>query len=180
MQISEMKTEELVEQLVQKDREREELIKEINRYKHELEGRGEQILEDTNTRYIKYFSKNGSCAITDAEKLTVLNDSRLRGLLPDGIYDKFVEITPKVEYKYNKELEKVLKAIFNEDYTFEMPLEEALESFGTFTPNTKQKKVLLKNSGATMKKTVHCLCPCLAKELMMRSFITFTKLKTVN
>lgn len=144
MQISEMKTEELVEQLVQKDKEREELVKEINRYKHELEGRGEQILEDTNTRYIKYFSKNGSCAITDAEQLKVLNDSKLRGLLPDGIYDKFVEITPKVEYKYNKELEKVLKAIFSGDYTFEMPLEEAIESFGTFTPNTKQKKVLLK------------------------------------
>lgn len=144
MQISEMKTAELVEQLVQKDWEREELVKEINRYKHELEGRGEQVLADTNTKYIKYFSKSGSCAVTDAEKLTVLNDSRLRELLPDGIYDKFVEVTSKTEYKYNKELEKALKAIFNGDYTFEMSLEEALESFGTFTPNAKQKKVLMK------------------------------------
>lgn len=144
MQISEMKTGELVEQLVQKDKEREELVKEINKYKHELEGRGEQILADTNTRYIKYFSKNGSCAITDAEQLTVLNDSRLRELLPEGIYDKFVKITPKVEYKYDKELEKALKAVFNGDYTFEMSLEEALESFGTFKPDAKQKKVLMK------------------------------------
>lgn len=144
MMLAEMISKELVAALVEKDSRRAELVKEINKYKSELMKRSLPILEDTNTKQIKMYADNGSCSVTDAEKLTVINDGRLRSLLPEGIYDKFVTVTQKTEYKYDDKFEKALKAVFNKDYTFEMSLEEFLDNEWTFAMDAGQKKVLLK------------------------------------
>lgn len=144
MILSELSNRELVAALIDKDNQRAELVKDINKYKAELMKRSLPVLEDTNTKQIKMYANNGSCSVTDAEKLTVIDDGRLRSLLPDGIYDKFVTITQKMEYKYDPAFEKALKAIFNRDYTFEMTLEEFLDGQSGLCVDAGQKKVLLK------------------------------------
>lgn len=144
MMLAEMSSKELVAALVERDSRRAELVKEINKYKSELMKRSLPILEDTNTKQIKMYADNGSCSVTDAEKLTVIDDGRLKSLLPDGIYDKFVTVTQKTEYKYDDKFEKALKAVFNKDYTFEMPLEEFLDNEMKPALDAGQKKVLLK------------------------------------
>lgn len=144
MTLAEMSNKNLVATLVEKDGQRAELVKEINQYKAELMKRGIAVLDDTNTKYIKFFADNGSCAVTDAEKLVVMNDGRLKSLLPEGIYDKFVTITQKMDYKYDSKFEQAMKAICNDEYTFEMSLEEFLDTAETLNLDAKQKKVLLK------------------------------------
>lgn len=142
--LTELSNKELVSELVEKDSQRADLVKEINKYKAELMKRGIAVLDDTNTKFIKFYADNGSCSVTDAEKLVVIDDGRLKKLLPEGIYDKFVTITQKVDYKYDSKFEQAMKAIFNGDYTFEMSLEEFLDTAETINLDAKQKKVLLK------------------------------------
>lgn len=142
--LTEMSNKELVSELVDKDNQRSNLVKEINKYKAELMKRGIAVLDDTNTKFIKFFGDNGSCSVTDAEKLVVIDDGRLKKLLPEGIYDKFVTITQKFDYKYDSKFEQAMKAIFNGEYTFEMSLEEFLDTAETIKLDAKQKKVLLK------------------------------------
>lgn len=142
--LAELSNKKLVSELVEKDNKRADLVKEINKYKAELLKRGIAVLDDTNTKFVKFFADNGSCSVTDAEKLVVIDDGRLKKLLPEGIYDKFVTITQKVDYKYDSKFEQAMKAIFNGDYTFEMSLEEFLDTTETLKPDAKQKKVLFK------------------------------------
>ena len=144
MTLAEMSNKELVAVLVEKDGQRAELVKEINQYKAEVLKRSLAVLDDTNTKFVKLYADNGSCSVTDAEKLTIIDDGRLKKMLPEGIFEKFVTITHKTDYKYDGKFEKAMKAIFNQYYTFEMSLEEFLDNTETLSLDAKQKKVLLK------------------------------------
>lgn len=50
--------------------------------------------------------------------------------------------TTKTDYKYKPMLERVLKAVFTGDYSFDFSLEDFIEE--NFKPDPKQKKLLLK------------------------------------
>jgi hypothetical protein len=52
--------------------------------------------------------------------------------------------TTKTDYKYKPILERVLKAIFTGDYTFEYSMEEFVETQLPARPDESQKKLLLK------------------------------------
>ena len=130
MELTEMSNSQLVTELIRKDSERLQLVKEVTEYKNEIMGRGAVFMDNTNTRFVKYYGNNGSCAVTDAETLTIGDDLRLKGLLPE----------------YDKKLEQALKAIFKGEYSFEMTLDEYLSDPGLFPHeiDAKQKKVLLR------------------------------------
>ena len=85
IKLSELSTGKLVTMLISMDRERAELVAEIDRYKAEISARGGAVLDDRNTKFIKYYGENGSCAVTYAGKLSVKNDLELRELLPEGV-----------------------------------------------------------------------------------------------
>lgn len=154
MELKEMSNRQLVTELIRKDSERQQLVREVTEYKNEIMGRGAVFMDNTNTRFVKYYGNNGSCAVTDAESLTIGDDLRLKKLLPEGVYEKFVKVTPTVKYEYDKKLEQALKAIFKGEYSFEMTLDEYLSDTGLFPHETeaKQKKVLLRKlSGEYVK-----------------------------
>ena len=142
MELKQMDNRQLVTELIRKDSERAQLVKEVAEYKNEIMGRGAIFMDNTNTRFVKYYGNNGSCAVTDAETLTIGDDLRLKGLLPEGVYEKFVKVTPAVKYEYDKKLEQALKAIFKGEYSFEMTLDEYLSDPGLFPHevDAKQKK----------------------------------------
>lgn len=112
--------------------------------KAEIQARGLRVIEDRNTKYIKYYSPDGSAAVTDTQSLDILNVDKLKGLVSEGIWKQNVTETTKTDYKYKPMLERVLKAIFTGDYTFEYSLEEFLEGSMPVKPDEKQKKLLLK------------------------------------
>lgn len=157
MNIRELKTEEIVSALVKLDTERAEAVKSINKYKAELMSRGLAYMQDTNTRSVKYKAENGNCTIIDAMKLSVINDKKLRELLPEGIYDKFTQRTVKVDYKYDTKLEKALKAVFNKEYILDTSLETFLRQI-PMSPDEKQMKVLLKKLKGEYEKDKEILC----------------------
>ena len=99
MELKQMDNRQLVTELIRKDSERAQLVKEVAEYKNEIMGRGAVFMDNTNTRFVKYYGNNGSCAVTDAETLTIGDDLRLKGLLPEGVYEKFVKVTPTVKYE---------------------------------------------------------------------------------
>ena len=149
-----LSTRELVTKLICMDKERAELVREINQYKAEISARGNAALDDTNTKFVKYYGENGSCAVTSAQKLCITNDLRLRELLPEGVYDKFVTITSSVKYDYDSKLEKALKALNSGECCFDMTMLEFLKNSALFPPqpDTKQTKLLLKKLTGDYKK----------------------------
>lgn len=143
MEITSMTTEELVSKCVSADR----LIKSnkamLDSFKAELQARGIQVMDDKNIKYVKFFSDDGNCAITDSMSLDILNIDKLKKCIGDGVFNQKVKETIETKYKFDSKLEKMLKAIFTGDYTFEMDMEEFLEHMSV-KPDAKQKKMLLK------------------------------------
>lgn len=143
MILAEISNGKLVDMCIELDREVKDKGKKLNKYKAEIQKRGLAIMEDQNTKYTKYFGEDGSCAVTDSMSLKVLNVERLKALIPEGIFKQMVTETTETKYDYDKMLEKALKAIFNEDYSFEMSLDEFLDKM-SIPPDAKQKKLLMK------------------------------------
>ncbi len=147
-------TGELVTKLISMDRKRARLVEEIDKYKAEISARGGAALDDTNTKFIKYYGENGSCAVTFAEKLFIADDLRLKEMFPEGVYDKLVTVTNSVKYKYDSKLEMALKAIFSGEYLFDMTMLEYLNNNALFPlhPDVKQVKLLQKKLTGDYKK----------------------------
>lgn len=135
---------ELVGAAVRLDQQAKSCRKELDAVKAELQARGLVLIEDRNVRYVKFYAPEGSAAVTDAQSLEVLNVDRLRELLSDGVWKQNVTETTKTEYKYKPLLERVLKAVFTGDYTFEYTLDEFLTEHLPVKPDTKQLKLLLR------------------------------------
>lgn len=139
-----MEEKELVSEAVRLDQEQKKCKRELDAVKAEIQARGLRVIEDRNTKYVKYYSPDGSAAVTDTQSLDILNVDKLKGLISEGVWKQNVTETTKTDYKYKPMLERVLKAIFTGDYTFEYSLEEFLEGNMPVKPDEKQKKLLLK------------------------------------
>lgn len=139
-----MSEEQLVSIAVNLDQEQKRYKRELDAVKAEIQARGLRVIEDRNTKYVKYYSPDGSAAVTDTQSLDILNVDKLKGLISEGVWKQNVTETTKTDYKYKPMLERVLKAIFTGDYTFEYSLEEFLEGSMPVKPDEKQKKLLLK------------------------------------
>ena len=135
-----MSTEQLISECIWYDKEARRIRAALNQCKAEMQGRGLAEMEDHNVRYVKYYADAGTVAVADSQSLDVLNPEKLRGLVGDGLWDAKVSATTETKYKYDPKFERMLKAIFTGDYTFEMTLEEFLDEMGV-KPDAKQKKV---------------------------------------
>lgn len=143
-ELKQTEVKELVSEAVKLDKQQKRLKTELDAVKAELQARGLSVLEDRNTKYVKYYSPEGSAAVSDTQSLEVLNVDKLRDFLSEGVWKQNVTETTKTDYKYKPMLERALKAIFTGDYTFEYSLEEFLEGSLPVKPDEKQKRLLLK------------------------------------
>ena len=116
----------LVDELVQLDRLRLQTARNISNYQAELQARGISIMEDRNKQYARFYGDYGSASITDRHSLDILNPDRLKLCVSEGVYRKNVTETIETKYKCSAPFEKMLKALFLQDYTFEMELDEFL------------------------------------------------------
>lgn len=134
----------LVRYAVGLDQEQKEARKMLDAVKAEIQGRGLQMLEDRNVKYIRFFADEGSAAVMDTQSMEILNIDKLRELLSEGVWKQNVTETTKTDYKFKPMLERVLKAVFTGDYSFEYTLDEFLADKMTVRPDGRQKKLLLK------------------------------------
>lgn len=138
-------SQELVDEIVYLDRLRLQTVRNIDAYKAELQARGVSIMEDRNKQYTRFYGKDGDAvAVTDKQKLDILNPDRLKMCVSEGVYKKNVTETTETKYKCTSAFESMLKALFTGDYTFEMDLGELVEEQLHIAPDAKQKKLLLK------------------------------------
>lgn len=144
---------ELVDELVQLDRLRLQTARNISKYQAELQARGISIMEDRNKQYTRFYGSMGSAAsVTDRQSLDILNPDRLKLCVSEGVWNKNVTVTTETKYKCSANFERMLKALFTDDYTFEMELEEFLSSQMHILPDAKQKKLLLKKLSGDYEK----------------------------
>lgn len=158
----EMSNEELIGACIGLDREMRKLRGMMNRYKAELQARGEAAIDDHNVRYVKFYGDEGSAAITDSMSLDILNPDKLKRLVGEGVYNMKVREETKTSYKFDSKFEKALKAIFTGDYTFEATLEEFLGQM-SIKPDERQKKLLLKKLKGEFEKDKETLASVLAQ-----------------
>lgn len=142
-ELKEMETGELIAAAVQLDQELKKGRTNLNRYKGELERRGQRLMDDMNTHYVKFFSEAGKAGITDSSRMDILNPDKLKELIGEGVYKTKIKENVKTEYKVDAKLERALKAIFQQDYTFEQGLEEFLQGLDP-APDASQQKLLVK------------------------------------
>lgn len=152
MGLKDKETKELISEWVKLDKQRKVNAKQANQIKAELQARGLAYIDDHNERYVKFYGDTGSCSVTDAMSLEVLNVNKLKALLTPGLFDSKVTVTVKPSYDYDKKLEQALKAIFTEDYSF-----ESLGGFpGWLKPGAgckPEEAAPEEAEGGTMKKT---------------------------
>ena len=149
--VKSMTNEQLIGACVWLDREQKKSRAMMNSYKAELQARGLAIMEDHNVKYVKFYGDEGSAAITDSMSLDILNPDKLKKLIGEGVWNTKVKENTETKYKYDGKFEKMLKAIFTGDYTFEVTLEEFLDQM-PLKPDDKQKKLLLKKLKGDFEK----------------------------
>lgn len=143
----------LVDELVQLDRLRLQTARNISKYQAEIQARGISIMEDRNKQYTRFYGSMGNTAsVTDRQSLDILNPDRLKLCVSEGVWKKNVTVTMETKYKCSTAFERMLKALFTDDYTFEMDLDEFLDSQMHILPDTKQKKLLLKKLSGDYEK----------------------------
>lgn len=151
MDAKNMKTEELIGALVELDKQGKENRALTNAYKAELQARGISIMDDHNVKFVKFYGEEGGAAVTDSMSLDILNPDKLKELVGEGVWKTKVKENTETKYKCDGKFEKMLKAIFTGDYTFEMSLEEFLDQM-PLKPDDKQKKLLLKKLKGDFEK----------------------------
>ena len=134
---------ELVDELVKLDKQIKEISKQADAVKAELQSRAIGIMEDRNVKYVRYYGVGGNVSVVDAQSLDVINIDKLKEAVGEGLFNSKVTETIESKYKYDKRFEKMLKAIFTGDYTFEYELPEFLTEQMKVT-DAKQLKTLLK------------------------------------
>lgn len=143
MTLMEMDTNDLIALGVRLDRNQKKLRSDMTMLKGELERRGQKIMDDLNTHYVKFFGEEGKASVTDSSKLDILNPDKLKLLIGEGVHKTKIKENVKKEYKADTKFERALKAIFQYDYTFEQSLDEFLQTLDP-KPDTAQQKLLLK------------------------------------
>lgn len=139
-----MTDKELIDMTVAATKVAEDAKSALEKYKAEIQNRGLAVLKDQNNRYCKLYGTDGNyVAVSEPQEVDVLNMERLKAAVGEGVYKETVTETTKTTYSLDKKLEKALKAIGTNDYTFEYTLDQYLGEMSV--PVTAgQKEVLLR------------------------------------
>lgn len=144
MELNKMTDKELIDMTVAATKVAEDAKSALEKYKAEIQNRGLAVLKDQNNRYCKIYGTDGNyVAVSEPQEVDVLNMERLKAAVGEGVYKETVTETTKTTYSLDKKLEKALKAIGTNDYTFEYTLDQYLGEMSV--PVTAgQKEVLLR------------------------------------
>ena len=125
--MSMLKTSEIIDRLVDIDRDKKQLTDTEKVYKAELQKRGLRYIEDKNLKQKIFMGTDGNRAeFTQTQKLEIINWFAFKEVIGDLAEEK-VQRTVSYDYKWDSRFEEVVKAIFTEDYNSEVSLTELLK-----------------------------------------------------
>lgn len=156
-----VETGKLIESAVALDRSMKSFKKELDSIKAELTARGNRILDDRNIKSVKFYAPDGSAAVTESQKLDIIRADGLKELLTPDVWKSKVKETTETSYKLNPRLERMLKALFTEEYTFEQSLGEFLDEAFAGRLDSKGKAILLKKLKGDFEADRTLLCDVL-------------------
>lgn len=131
----------------------------LDALKAEITARGSRILDDSNSKYVKLYAKEGTAAVAETQKLDLIRADRLKELLTPDVWKAKVKETTETKYSLDARLERMLKAVFTGAYTFEYTMEDFVDTmFADYDPDAKQKAVLVKKLKGEFDKDFKLLC----------------------
>ena len=129
----------------------------LEQYKAEIQNRGLSVLKDRNNQYCRMYGTDGSyAAVSEPKEIDILNMPRLKQAIGEDVCTGLVTETTKTTYTLDRKLQKALKAIVTNDYTFEYTLEDYLKEMSV-PVSEGQREVLarrLKGDYKEDKKTL--------------------------
>lgn len=143
MELNKVSNKELIDLAVTAMKVAEEAKSALEKYKAEIQSRGLAVLKDQNNRYCKMYGTDGSyAAVSEPKEIDILNRDRLKAAIGESVYQDRVTETTKTTYALDKKLERALKAIATNDYTYEYTLDAYLDQMSV--PVSRGQKEVLK------------------------------------
>ena len=143
MELNKVSNKELIDLAVTAMKVAEEAKTALEKYKAEIQSRGLAVLKDQNNRYCKMYGTDGSyAAVSEPQEIDILNRDRLKAAIGESVYQDRVSENTKTTFTLDKKLEKALKAIATNDYTYEYTLDAYLDQMSV--PVSKGQKEVLK------------------------------------
>ena len=143
MELNKVSNKELIDLAVTAMKVAEEAKTALEKYKAEIQSRGLAVLKDQNNRYCKMYGTDGSyAAVSEPQEIDILNRDRLKAAIGESVYQDRVSENTKTTFTLDKKLEKALKAIATNDFTYEHTLEAYLDQMSV--PVSKGQKEVLK------------------------------------
>ena len=146
----------MIDRLVELDKERKANSRRINNLKAEIQKEALSTMEERNIKFIRYRGAHGSVVVQDTMALDILNPMKLREALPEGVFNNMVSMEMKPSYKADTNLEKALKAVYNQDYILDMTLEDLFDQMNP-SPDAGQRKLLSRKLKGAYEKDLETL-----------------------
>lgn len=159
-EIIESSSAELIDILIQKEKEAAELKTDIDILKGEIQTRGVRVLEERNTKYIEFFGESsGIASVQIAQKMEILNYYKLQEMLgKEFVEEKIKRVPADVKYTVDKKFQQAITALVTDDYARGYTLEEVVEGI---TEDQKQRNLLLKKLKGDYKSDKKTICSVL-------------------
>ena len=145
-------TKQLIDRVVEKDKEMKELKKQSDEIKAELQSRGLQVLEDKNIKTTEYYgTDSNNLTVTKAQDMEILNYPALEEIFGKELLEDKVKRVVEVKLEIEKKFKQALIDLFTNDFIANESLEDFLkEEFKEL--DDKQLKLLLKKLKGDYKK----------------------------
>lgn len=148
---------ELIDILIEKEKEAAAVKSEIEVIKGEVQTRGLRVLEERNTKYVEFFgAEAGIASVQIAQKMEILNYFKLQELIGEEfLSEKIKRVPADIKYTIDKKFQQALTALVTGDYAKEYTLEEVVNGI---TDDTKQRNLLLKKFKGDYKADKKTIC----------------------
>ncbi len=147
---------ELIDMLIEKEKEAATVKSEIEVIKGEIQARGLSVLEERNAKYIEFFGNEaGIASVQKAQKVEIVNYFRLQELMGKEFISEKIARTPEIKYTIDKKFQQALASLITGDYAKGYTLEEVVNGI---TKDAKQRKLLLKKLKGDYKTDKKTIC----------------------
>lgn len=162
--LKEYSNKELIDKIVEKDKEMKELKKQSDAIKAEMQSRGLQVLEDKNIKTTEYYgTDSNNLTVTKAQDMEILNYPALEKIFGKELLEDKIKKSVEVKFEVEKKFKQALIDLFTNDYIADKSLEDFLkEEFKEL--DTKQLKLLLKKLKGDYKKDKELLNTLIQRE----------------
>lgn len=105
----------------------------------ELQRRAMKEIVDHNVKFVRFHGAKGKVTVCKKGSLSLINGMAFKRVIGEELFNSEITTEQSIAYKLKAPFEAVLKAIFLQDYDFEMKLADVYDALGA---DTEQRSVL--------------------------------------